>query len=314
MSKANKGIHCFLFSYNLSNELENCIRSIESSRLPLTIIDDGSRDEQTRLVLREAKKTYEVIERRDLVKEEAAPDKRTGGLYAGMNVAMQLAIERDLEYVLFIQDDMQLVRSLSTRDVNLFDKYFAEHDSIVLQSCFLKSAFRKHDDTRMQMANCKTCYMRREIGPGRFHFSAAGVFNVKAFSARYKEFEVGERNNETKSKGIGLSMGFYRFPFMTWLPYPRGRDINNKSFGNQVIARFGSAGFHRIEMMSDTSIERLFANDPKDLPFSEDYLTSRTAPRSDVWSPESGIMNMICRGGWRKIVGMVLNYLGVGVR
>jgi hypothetical protein len=76
-----------------------------------------------------------------------------------MQWALQLAAGCGFELALMIQEDMQLVRDILARDIDVVAEGFARpHSSFVIQTCFLKAnRGRRVDDAAMY-----------EVFPGRY--------------------------------------------------------------------------------------------------------------------------------------------------
>src|SRR5688572_9727605 len=131
-------IAIFIFSYNRGRFLENCLGSILDLMPdgPRYILDDGSDDPFTQDVLGRYSDRFEVSG----PSNDHAVEKKTGGLYGNMNHAMRIAVTSGYRRVLFIQDDMQLVRPFTARDHQFVDEYFSgNHDCIQLVTTFIRS-------------------------------------------------------------------------------------------------------------------------------------------------------------------------------
>lgn len=284
----------YVFSFNRSKYLENCIRSVEemAPSFPLYIIDDHSDDIVTIETLAETSVRHPVLFNRNNDQEEH----KTGGLTGCMNTAINHAQQLCYKYALFLQDDMQLVRPISVADLNFIDDYFTYIlSSIQLSTTFIRRLsedgflddYYVHDDARAYIR-----YASRE--QGKSSFSDTGVFNVHRFHQIFRSFEVGEAVNSVKAKRLGLVCGRSIYPFMCWLPYPESYRGKSKNIRHRLFEYFGCSGFYPIESMSAESVSDLISRDPELLPIMEKYLLSPSAPRTDIWSTGGGVYNFEC--------------------
>ena len=287
----------FVFSFNRGVFLENCLNSIESclAGAKTVIIDDNSTDPETLETLSELSKRFEVIH-----PQAAETEIKTGGLYANMNYAMDIANSIGSPYALFIQDDMQLVRKIDASDFRRISSYFQEiPNSFQISTSFIRQLSVK-DFFKDHFLDLKSgSYIRRrDRERGKSNFSAAGVFDVERFHNIYGSFEIGEGKNSERAQQLGLVCGRSITPFMCWLPYPnsyRGRARNMK---HRFFEYFGRSGYYPIELMSDLSTAEFLNRDPMILPVMEHYLLSPSAPRNDIWSTGGGEYNFDCYDGF----------------
>ena len=286
----------FVFSFNRGIFLENCLHSIEQclNGVKTVIVDDNSTDPDTRERLSKLSERYEIFHPRP---HEA--EIKTGGLYANMNYALHVAHSRGISRVLFIQDDMQLVRKVGRRDFELIDRLFAQNENCIqFQTCF-----RRSDTTKMLEESChvdvsKSALMiKNDMEKGKDNFSATGVFDVERTRRLLGSFVVGEGANSSLCRERGIKKPYSLFPFMNWLPYPSSYRGKVRTIRHRVVEYLGGSGFHPIDYMEDTDIDRLFSRDPLSIPVAEEWLLSKSAPRNDLWSTAGGEYNLIARGG-----------------
>lgn len=306
-------LQIYVFSFNRGPFLKNCIQSLERcvSEYFVTIIDDNSNDPETVQVLKGLSKKYTVYQP-DI--GSAKSDFKTGGLSGNMNYAIDDAIARNRKYALFIQDDMQIVRTITDLDLENFDRYFSGNKkSVELHTCFLKSKYRESDDHHSEIDSSRTAYVRDEDAIGNIYFSDVGVFYPKRVKELFGEFIVSdgdlvsEEENEERAKGLGLYMGVYAWPFMHWLPFPSSHRGKVRNLSHRLMERLGGSGMHPFEYMSAGMVETLMARDLEVRPYGEDFLKSPTAPIVPFWSTQGGKSNTNRRGGWRRIAGRMIS-------
>lgn len=290
-------LNIFVFSFNRGIFLENCLTSIErcAGELQTIIIDDGSTDPETIKALSKLSEKYEVI-----YPKEGQGERKTGGLYGNMNHAMALSRQRGFKRVLFLQDDMQLVRKLKQQDFDLIDRFFlVNKNCIQLQTCFRRSETKENLEAACYVDTSKTALLvYDEMESGKDNFSATGIFDVGRSRDLIGSFVVGEGANSTLCRAKGIKKAYSLYPFMNWLPYPPSYRGKVRSFAHRIVERLGGSGFHPIEYMTETDVGSFINRNPLSIPVAESWLTSKTSPRDDRWSTAGGEYNLVARGGF----------------
>jgi len=286
-----------VFSFNRGVFLEHCIKTIEKNapELSITIYDDNSDDQFTCSILERLSKKYKVKKN---IRPEEVEDK-TGGLAGCMNMAMRDARDLGIEYILFIQDDMQLVRPITHDDLSYIDNYFD-----VISNTFQISTnfFREINVNTLPQeyyTNIKAAaYIRhKESEHGKSNFSDTGVFSVSRFYQLFQNFEVGEDVNSMRAISNGLTLGFSIYPFMCWLPYPLSYRGKKRTPKHLLFEHYGRSGFYPILQMQEEEVKNLFNRNPEELPIMERFLHSPSSPRQDVWSTGGGEYNFLAYDG-----------------
>ncbi len=294
-----------VFSFNRGPFLKNCIESVRAhTSWPLSVWDDDSRDPATLDVLSGLEADGVPVYRAgsDMVRED-----RTGGLYGNMYAALQDGRDEGVEYLLFIQDDQQVVRPVDDEVITHADQFFtANEHSFLLHTFFLKQVSFRHDRSRMVLDSSGLAYFRQETGPGRYFFSAVGFFSVARFWELCGQRLVGEGAYENWCREHGVKMGFYVYPFAMWNPYPTAWRKQRRPLLERWIDAIGGAGLHRISPMTKEAQRQLLTRDPSILPVAERHMVAPTSPSHTCFSTEGGVSNLMCRGGWRKGLGMTL--------
>ena len=225
-----------------------------------------------------------------------------------MGYAIQHAISGNFEYALFLQDDQQLVRPILDKDIVNIQKFFENNQkAFQIYTCFLKKTYLKYDLMRMKTDTSGTVYLRKDIGrAGLSHFSAVGLFKIDRFMSLFEKFETGELQNDYKAKTNSIKMGFYRYPFMMWLPFPQSHRGKKRTLYRRTIEKLGKAGLYPINYMSDGDIKRLFQAKGNELPVAEQCLACPSVPENKYWSTTGGHSNLIALGGSRRLIGRIL--------
>ena len=291
----------YIFSFNRGKFLQNCIASIEACAgdCVTTIIDDHSKDPDTIAVLSDLSQRYRVIRPSDDSNEKTQATV-LGGLYGNMNLAMKDAVTHDCKRVLFIQDDMQLVRPITDRDFKNIDDYLrANKNTFQISTTFVRSLNQPSFDEKHFLDDSRSAYLRYpDRERGKSSFCDTGVFDVERFRLLFKNFVVTEGANSSKARSLGLCCGSSVYPFMNWLPFPVAHRGKRHSILFNLLEKLGGSGYHPIELMQNSEIDDLLSRDPLILPIMEQYLSSPTSPRQDVWSTGGGEYNLKARYQW----------------
>ncbi|MFP4351400.1 MAG: glycosyltransferase family A protein [Puniceicoccaceae bacterium] len=112
-------LEVFVFSYNRGSILRHCLESIlrHMPAAKVTVVDDSSTDPDTVRFLENLPPGVGLMR----PKEERRA-KWNGGLYENMQAAYESA---EADFVLFTQDDAQVVRPVERADVDYIREYFA---------------------------------------------------------------------------------------------------------------------------------------------------------------------------------------------
>lgn len=261
----------------------------------VVVIDDNSTDLATIEVLRGLESRMTVLTNTS----GELTERKTGGLAAGMNRAMRWASSKGWEYVLFIQDDMQMVRRFRPEDPALIGAYFRNvPNAIQLSVSFVRQLSAPDFFNAYRIDKPAAAYLRQEgVERGKSNFSDTGVFSVSRFNDLFGAFEAGEGNNSAKARARGLTCGRAIYPLMCWLPYPTSYRGKARDMQHRFFERFGRAGFYPIKMMTEKEEEAFLKRDPTVLPIMETYLRAPAAPRHDVWSTGGGEYNFLAYDG-----------------
>lgn len=289
-------IPVFVFSFNRPDFLRNCLASIRHTmpNAEIHILDDCSWDDETKRVLAQEKERTAIY----FSKADGPSEFKTGGLCGLMNLAMHIAREKRHPYVLFIQDDMQMVRALRDRDMDHIGEYFHNvPNAIQLSTTFIRKLGTDGFLNDYSITRPAFAYLRkREAERGKSNFSDTGVFSVDRFFELFDRFEVGEDKNSAKAMERGLTCGRSFFPFINWLPYPMSFRGRKRSMMHLVFEYFGRSGFYPIEFMTEREVAEFMTREPSILPIMEEFLTCPTSPRQDIWSTGGGEYNFVVYG------------------
>ncbi len=259
-----------IFSYNRGPFLENCARSALEMLPdgPMKIYDDGSDDPETRSVLA----SYPCV----------VEGRRTEhGRYGGLHVNMQRALdETRAEFLLFLQDDHQVVRPVDDDDRRSIGEYFARFpDAAFLNPAFLRG-HRRRSIRRQIRIHAEFPGYYHVIGEGlkrrsvTMYFTDVVIAHVGRLRAAAWAFLTGETANADQARR--------RFPRMTQMAHPFSMNVpqvpvyrgKRKTLGVRLAERIAGQGVKAYRPMSPDEVARFRSRDLSEYPFAEDFLTT----------------------------------------
>lgn len=292
----------FVFSFNRGRFLENCLKSLEvcASGPEVTIIDDQSDDPYTLAVLEQYGRKLNVVTAGDAEISEH----KTGGLYNNMRFAFKDARNSGKRFVLFLQDDMQLVRPILPRDITGAEAFFeANPNAAELHTCFMKRFFENRDEHLTEPDASGEAYLRPSSYPGFSGFSAVGLFDIERVNKLFGELQQGEYANNEFAQKNDIQMGISTRPFMMWLPYPISHRGKTRNIPLQLVESVAGCGFYPYQIMTDDAVSQLLERPLEKRPYAEDWLDCEPLRHTPVWSFAGGLSNLIARGGLRGRLG-----------
>lgn len=249
---SNLKILTAVFAYNRPLHLENCLKSLRDMfpDADVVVYDDNSSDP----------KVDEVISRFDCrVRKGQGGSGRHGGLYANMQLAYEDALEGGYDYLLSLQDDMQLVRPVG--DI-ITDQYVVQ---------FSANPRLTQIDIRFArgIQNRKFAHPRQNKDGPLQAFSSykdVGLFHIGRLKSLGWSFSLeshlvvsGEQTLSLKAAELGMELNEPFTPFAMHLPFPT-------LYRNRLrIPRLSGLRkrIYRYDYMSETEILEMDAR-PKD--------------------------------------------------
>lgn len=294
----------FVFSYNRGIFLANTISSLVDycPRARIVVIDDRSEDPKTLKILDSLKERFEVLKTPNA---QESSDKH-GGLYRGMNLALELASNRAAQYALFVQDDMQCVRPVTEADWERVNQFF----ELNLDAAELYVNFLKPDDFGDPSAYIllpgKVAYARRESDPRVKAFSDTGIVHVERMRKVFERIPVGELVADKYARSAGVKLGFSAFPFLMFLPLPRTWRGRTQSLFYWLAERIGRTGFYPYTPMSEDKVKAFLTRPPEEIPVGVSWLVAPTLPSCRTVVYEGGFKSLKAHGSTRLKLGTFL--------
>ena len=305
ISKDNLSI--YVFSFNRGQFLNNCLHSVAccAREFDATVIDDQSDDPTTLEALGQHASRMRII----TAGTDDNPEHKTGGLYNNMTFAFEDAKARGFSHLLFLQDDMQLVRPILVSDLEAASRFFeANPASAELHTCFMKRFYKERDEALMTLDASGEAYLRPSDYQGFSGFSAVGLFDIERFERLFGSLRRGEYANNEFAQRNAIQMGVSARPFMMWLPYPVSYRGKQRDIPLQLVEGLSGCGFYPYEIMAEPKVEKfLNRHRSKAFPYAEDWLNCSGVASIPVWSFAGGLSNLKARGGARALLGRFLD-------
>lgn len=256
----------YVFSYNRGRYLENCLASIRrhAPSWHITVIDDGSDDPAVHAALERYREHVDVISSR------GQSDGYLGGLYPNMQHALACT---DEPIVLFLQDDMQIVRDVTADDERHWQRYFDLHDkSFQLYACFFKRKQIQRGQRLVDIDSDVPAYFRNPEAGRRSWFSAVGLFQRERMLSSGWRFEPSEGENNRKVREWGWYMGVTPWPFMMWLPNAESSKFRRRGILQRIAEWRADVGLYPYRELSPEAHAWLMDRPLEELPVAESLL------------------------------------------
>ncbi|MEO0343326.1 MAG: glycosyltransferase family A protein [Pseudomonadota bacterium] len=295
----------FVFHFNRGAFLENAMRSVgRHASFPFIIFDDDSTDPESLAALERLSKTFEVIQPTGPIARQA----HTGGLQSNMWQAMAIARSRGEDIVLFLQDDTQLVRDVTPKDLQIVRTGFQRPNAAcVISSNFLKKSEKGGLDHLLIKDVGKKIFERHatntmELGFRHGSFSDVGFFNTKLYFEQIPKPYASEAQAEVALRAKGFFMGQLYQPMSHWLPLPVTYRDRNRTWIVKALDAIGGVGLHPIESLSEAQLQTLNSCCKEAPPYEMDFLSAPTVGRLRYWPVTGGKHALRARYGLRRML------------
>ena len=269
-----KEVYIAVMSYNMGPLLRNCVSSLErhAASFDVGIYDDNSSDTSTQEILNYVASRHRVVISNG---QEAQADSKTGGLWTNMNRAVADALSGAYKYILFIQDDMQLVRPIDDACLQEYGAIFANIPSVAqIRVHFMKHPFVHpgHVPSQWIPSAVAPCYVSKRY---EFGLLATGIVRLDYLKATGFKFNSGELNNAQAAASLGWISVFPINPIAMFLPWPptiTDRLPVARRTVQLVTDYLFRVGFHPFRDMAPAEVYELMNRPKEELPYAERYL------------------------------------------
>ncbi len=256
-----------VFSYNRGEYLENCLHSLRRN-LPwarVCVYDDDSDDPVT---LRLLAGLDGPVKRSD--KSELG---RHGGLYRNMQRALD---EAETGWILFLQEDMQIVRPVGLAEMNVVQALFDERpERAFVCPVFMKSVRARRHRRRMAAHDRLRAYVCPVGEPAGSVYSDVAIAHVGRLQAAGWRFAASEGDNAVAAQGLFADMPYLADPFAFYCPeVPVFRNRNrSQSLAARLAARVTGRDVKALVDMTSAQSAAFCRRALDAWPVAEAYLT-----------------------------------------
>jgi Glycosyl transferase family 2 len=258
-----------VFSFNRGPFLANCLLSLRTLApdFPVVVVDDGSTDPATREVLAALPAGVTLME------PKSRGPARLGGLYNNMQAALTEVAD---DLLVFLQDDMQIVRPVGAAEAESIARFFTHYPrAAFLHPCFLKGTRRAKEQRRMEQSALPDICFRgpEESSRGSHWFQAVSIVHAPRLRAAGWKFAPTEAENAVQARPHFSRMGLMAFPFLHWLPDVPVWRGKKKSWCISFAERMAGTEPKVFAPLEGPALTQFLARPASVLPFAEDFLT-----------------------------------------
>lgn len=257
-----------IFSYNRGDYLKNCVESLRRN-LPgvrFTVFDDGSDEPGTVAYLQSLGEHVRHM--------KSAGDDRHGGYYNNMQAALDAT---QADYLLMLQDDLQVVRPFAQEDLFKIDQVFAESPTTVFISpLFMKGSKRAYFQQRYQPDAGLRCYRwsadPQESGKVPQKYADIAVLHVARLRESGWRFEGSEEANGALADRLFGDMVQAAEPWVFYVPEEpayRGRVL---TLGAKLAVKMAGNQVKSFRDMSEQASAAFAQRNLSVYPFAEDFV------------------------------------------
>jgi len=276
-----------IFSFNRGKFLHNCVESIRDC-IPgaeIAIFDDNSTDPETIRYLEEAAEFCRIVAPREV------GTIKHGGLYHNMNAALDIL--KDQSLVCFLQDDTQVVRAVSSNELDELEGIFSRNSELgFVHPCFIRGMdLRKHPVVPLA-GPAPELFFRENTGQSAgIHYSDLVLFKPTRLIKAGWTFHQSEPENDRQAKALFSMMAYMWRPFAMWLPEVPAYRGKNKTLGLRLAERKKRVGFYPFKLLPESALDQATKQEVPILPVAEDFLECipSSPPKPWTYNPLSGL-------------------------
>lgn len=262
-------LEAYVFSFNRGPFLRHCVAAARTYApgMPLSVVDDASDDPATVDVLRQLPPGV------TLLSGGASDAGRHGGLYANMQRALDACRS---DFVLFLQDDMQIVRPLRDEDTDYIAGFFDRFPrAAFLNPVFLKGQRARRDQRVTRLAPDFPVYFReqpRKAHPRGLSYADAVIAHAGRLKAAGWQFSTDEVKNAWQAQRLFGPMGFMAHPFAMFLPQVPVYRGKRKTWAVSLAERLGGVEPKGFLPLDGPALSAFLDRDLEELPVAERFL------------------------------------------
>lgn len=261
-----------IMTFNRPWYLQNCWESVRAC-LPgaqILVMDDRSDDPGQIATLDRLAQDPDTR----ILRQPQNVVKYHGNLYGNMQWALT---EAETPYLMFLQDDTQLVRRMDATDLRDIGAFFAASDSHAFVSPFFFKWRKRRQWTQKLRPMADARIYQSAATPPLFHYSDICIAHVTRLRAAAWVFQSTESANIAQAAALFGGMGLMVDPvgfFCPQVPTFRNRSLSHSAAAR--LSRQRAPQHFRFEMLTAPQTRALRARPAATLPVAEDTL--RTSP------------------------------------
>ena len=257
-----------IFSYNRGDYLKNCVESLHRNMpgVRFTVYDDGSDEPLTLTYLQSLGEHVRHM--------KSAGDDRHGGYYNNMQAALDAT---QADYLLMLQDDLQVVRPFAHQDLLGIDQIFQQSPDVAfLSPVFLKGSKRAYFQKSYQPDHQLRCYRwladPLDLGKVPRKYADVALLHVGRLRGKTWQFASSEEGNGVLADSLFGDMVQVAEPWVFYIPEEpayRGRVL---TFGAKLAARMSGNQVKAFVDMSPQTNAMFAQRSLCTYPFAEDFV------------------------------------------
>ncbi|MFP4352587.1 MAG: glycosyltransferase family A protein [Puniceicoccaceae bacterium] len=264
-------LEVFVFSYNRGPLLRHCLESVVR-HLPeakVTVVDDGSTDPGTLEVLENPPGGAGLMQPRA---EKGA--QWYGGLYANMREALRSA---QADYVLFTQDDAQVVRPVERADADYIRDYFGHFtDAAFLNPVFPLAARRSRRRVVTFSRDFPTFFYtldeRFRDRSVTMYYTDISIASTRRLREADWDFQQSEGATAAHARRHFGKMGCMIHPFLCQLPEVPFYRSSVQTWAMKRIMEKRKGVLCAFRDMTPAEVRSLRNAPPEEVPYAENWL------------------------------------------
>lgn len=271
-----------VFSFNRGIYLNNCVQSIEKCfpGSKIAVFDDNSNDPQTLKVLEEIDTRHSIIQKKNFGRHHL------GGLYANMQNALEYC--RNEQLLCFLQDDTQVVRHVSSKEIKDINQIFDQNKQIgFIHPCFLRGINLSRGESYDYDPSAGVYFRGPTSRSTGRYFSALLIARPSRLKDVGWRFAASEPENSRLAQKCFAPIGYLRDPFAMWLPEVPAYRGKKKTLALKLAEKKRGCGFFPFKIMTTSEADRLLHRNPSVLPVAEDLLAciEKEPPKPWTYNP-----------------------------
>ena len=257
-----------IFSYNRGAYLKNCVESLQRNMpgVRFTVYDDGSDEPGTLAYLQSLGENVRHM--------KSAGEDRHGGYYNNMQAALDAT---QADYLLMLQDDLQVVRPFAQEDLSRIHRVFEQSPSTAFISpLFMKGSKRAYFQQRYQPDAGLRCYRwsadPQESGKVPQKYADIAVLHVARLRQSGWQFAGSEEANGALADPLFGDMVQVAEPWVFYVPEEpayRGRVL---TLGAKLAVKMAGNTVKSFQDMSAQASVTFAQRDLSVYPFAEDFV------------------------------------------